>query len=907
MDCADVDDCSGNPCTDHGTCSDTGPNSYACVCDDGFTFTNRLNCTELFNCQSSETHDCDANAECNHEWPGVHSCACNQGFSGNGTFSCADTDGCLGSPCFDHADVECHDTPAAQDEGGASSFRCDACPSGWAGDGVDCADVDDCSGNPCTDHGTCSDTGPNSYACVCDDGFTFTNRLNCTELFNCQSSETHDCDANAECNHEWPGVHSCACNQGFSGNGTFSCADTDGCLGSPCFDHADVECHDTPAAQDEGGASSFRCDACPSGWAGDGVDCADIRGSNCVGYAGAYAVQIATDGPDITWRITLTLSGSYANVYSIYGTEASPMIIPASYQEAVPFGTNTGGVNPAFLDISATAVRDGWLIVGLTEGDDASTIVSVGIDWERWTADVGIEDNDAAIFWMNPDNGPAGSAVIAQFTIAGEWSASFGAQGRSSEGGMSDDWDADNIALTSGDIDNCADAPCGEQGTCTDTGASGYDCVCNVGWVFNATSCISCAAGLADLDSDPSTPCDNCATGHVSAAGATSCTACARGTADLDEDAATACDACEAGFFAPEAGVNCTHCPAGYHDEDQDASTPCDGDDSRCPAGTHTVEGSSSCPSCESGQADTDGDPTTACAGCPVGTFSSEQATSCDVCAAGQADLDQQADTACTMCGAGTFSGPESTSCTNCAAGRYVEGVGSAEAGDCIDCAAGKYVEAAGSDEAGDCTDCDAGRYVEATGSTSARACIECSAGTFVEATGSDRGSDCIGCAAGTYAEVAGSDSTSDCIDCVAGTYVDSTGSDQASDCIACVAGTYAETASNDASSDCIDCSAGTFSTTVGSDSASDCIDCVAGTHSSTAGSAVERDCIECSGGQFSTVVGSESSGDCIDCVCRDVHEHTGQQRRVRLHQLRCRVVPSRLDRLHRLQHGPIL
>ena len=110
------------------------------------------------------------------------------------------------------------------------------------------------------------------------------------------------------------------------------------------------------------------------------------------------------------------------------------MSIPASYQEGAPFGSNTGGVSPQFTAIIATAAYDGWLTVGITEGDSAGALGNIGIEWDAWTDDTGIENDNGAVFFLSLDDGPAESAVVAQFTVAGDWSAAFGAQGRSSDG-----------------------------------------------------------------------------------------------------------------------------------------------------------------------------------------------------------------------------------------------------------------------------------------------------------------------------------------------------------------------------------------------------------------------------------------------------------------------------------------
>ena len=206
------------------------------------------------------------------------------------------------------------------------------------------------------------------------------------------------------------------------------------------------------------------------------------------------------------------------------------MSIPASYQENAPFGSNTGGVSPQFTAIIATAAYDGWLTVGITEGDGAGALGNIGIDWDGWTADAGIENNNCAVFWLSPDDSPAGSAVVAQFTVAGDWSASFGAQGRSSEGG-GNDWSADNIAVSSsggggGDTGGGdppppppADVDCAESGNtaadCLDscavaaatvtTGQSGSGAAC-VGDYTCVAGDGACPADVADAQGGSATP-----------------------------------------------------------------------------------------------------------------------------------------------------------------------------------------------------------------------------------------------------------------------------------------------------------------------------------------------------------------------------------------------------------------
>ena len=166
----------------------------------------------------------------------------------------------------------------------------------------------------------------------------------------------------------------------------------------------------------------------------------------CVGDVCGTVTQVGSSDQGTTYQLGLTLSGSAANVYTIYGDGDNTMEIPASYQEAAPFGANTGGVNPAFVDISASAGVDGWLSVGLADGDAAGALGSVGIDWGAWTADAGLSIDNGAVFWMSPGDGPAGSAVVAQVTVAGDFTATISAQGRSTDG---DDWQASGISFAS--------------------------------------------------------------------------------------------------------------------------------------------------------------------------------------------------------------------------------------------------------------------------------------------------------------------------------------------------------------------------------------------------------------------------------------------------------------------------
>jgi hypothetical protein len=240
--------------------------------------------------------------------------------------------------------------------------------------------------------------------------------------------------------------------------------------------------------------------------------------------------QISTDGPGTTYRLGLSLSGNAKSVYTIYGDEDFSMVIPPAYQESAPFGTNFGGVDPAFIAVSASAAFDSWLTVGIVDGDNAGALGSVGFDWETWTMDSGIDTDAAADFWMDHRAAPEGDIVIAQITLNGGFTASVGAQGKSVSGA---DWHFSQITFMNG-MDSCALCPPGFYSNDPDSTVCK---VCSAGSFSNAagsTACISCGSGTyaplaavecsscvpprADLDQSPSTPCTPCP-GAISSGG----------------------------------------------------------------------------------------------------------------------------------------------------------------------------------------------------------------------------------------------------------------------------------------------------------------------------------------------------------------------------------------------------
>eukprot|EP01043_Picozoa_sp_COSAG02_P005432 COSAG02_NODE_147_length_33939_cov_6.689539_7_plen_1476_part_00 len=148
-----------------------------------------------------------------------------------------------------------------------------------------------------------------------------------------------------------------------------------------------------------------------------------------------------------TYRLTVSLHGTARSLYSIEGTPEGTMELPAAYQAVPPFGADVGGVNPQFYTFMADAEFDSWLSVGITDGDVARELSTIGIDFATWTDSVGLSVDNGAVFWLDPNDAPGGHVVVVQLTVASGSSGTvtMGMQGHSTEG---DDWDARRVVFT---------------------------------------------------------------------------------------------------------------------------------------------------------------------------------------------------------------------------------------------------------------------------------------------------------------------------------------------------------------------------------------------------------------------------------------------------------------------------
>eukprot|EP01043_Picozoa_sp_COSAG02_P018157 COSAG02_NODE_841_length_16613_cov_61.635703_3_plen_577_part_00 len=200
------------------------------------------------------------------------------------------------------------------------------------------------------------------------------------------------------------------------------------------------------------------------------------QSKDCLAVAGDMVVEndqsvqtsvetISTTGVTgyTTYTVTLHLQSNAMNCYSIYG-DSRPLRFPPAYQVPSPFGSNVGGVSPAFFALNPTAQYDSWLTVGETAGNVNNQVNSIGIDFSVWTDSTPLQssaDAGGSVFWMDPDAAtqavkPDRTMVIAQLTLqdarAGSQDVHFDAQGRSSGGPA--DWEENCINVMVGGPQN---------------------------------------------------------------------------------------------------------------------------------------------------------------------------------------------------------------------------------------------------------------------------------------------------------------------------------------------------------------------------------------------------------------------------------------------------------------------
>ncbi|MGH0123878.1 UNVERIFIED_CONTAM: hypothetical protein FKN15_056081, partial [Acipenser sinensis] len=283
-----------HPCINGGTCMNTEPDEYQCVCPDGYS---GKNCEiDINDCNGQ----CQHGGTCKDEVNGYH-CLCHPGFVGK---HCEiQINKCSSSPCMNGG--RCQDL--------MDGFLCQ-CQQGFSGIFCEVSIIDSCtiavatnstqeglryiSSNVCGPHGQCISQPGGNFTCACEKGFT---GIYCHE--NVNDCITNPCKNGGTC---IDGINSfqCFCHDGWEGNlceinvddcrhnlcknggkcvdlvNDFYCECQNSWKGKTCHSRENQcdanTCSNGGTCYDVGDA--FRC-ACPPEWGGS--TCNTAKNSSC--------------------------------------------------------------------------------------------------------------------------------------------------------------------------------------------------------------------------------------------------------------------------------------------------------------------------------------------------------------------------------------------------------------------------------------------------------------------------------------------------------------------------------------------------------------------------------------------------------------------------------------------------
>ena len=123
-----------------------------------------------------------------------------------------------------------------------------------------------------------------------------------------------------------------------------------------------------------------------------------------------------------TYQLSVVINdNTIRNIYAIFGstTEGYLMTIPSAYQTDGYYGTNIGGVSDNIKITHLDSEFDSWLTIGITNGDPANELSSIGIDFSSWDINHGLSIGDGAIFLTNPERNIFidNEIIVGQITI----------------------------------------------------------------------------------------------------------------------------------------------------------------------------------------------------------------------------------------------------------------------------------------------------------------------------------------------------------------------------------------------------------------------------------------------------------------------------------------------------------
>lgn len=129
-----------------------------------------------------------------------------------------------------------------------------------------------------------------------------------------------------------------------------------------------------------------------------------------------------------TYRLYLILNKEQINLYAMSGTEKDGLRLPPAWQVEKSkdplgsLGSTIGMVNPAYLSYSKALKFDSWVTLG--EGAKSPSNIGFGKKLVQWSKTQGVDADNGAIFFMNPQDGPSNNkkgpkgVLVAQLTIS---------------------------------------------------------------------------------------------------------------------------------------------------------------------------------------------------------------------------------------------------------------------------------------------------------------------------------------------------------------------------------------------------------------------------------------------------------------------------------------------------------
>eukprot|EP01049_Picozoa_sp_SAG25_P000368 SAG25_NODE_12_length_28061_cov_181.931795_16_plen_5330_part_01 len=344
-------------------------------------------------------------------------------------------------------------------------------------------DLNECASNPCKNGATCRESRPDpgnrrgrlsiplaTYMCVCKPGFAngwcpFTPLAEYSA--ECSVAQDGDCDLDINECASSPCANKAVCvdasvSSGAVGNSgsknklvpdAYRCKCLSGFANGICA-YTFLPDYKKQCAVATGGNCDMDVDECKSKPCKNGAVCTDSTSRGVTVPVKPILKAYRHVVPEVTailtnprektttFRASITLKTGATNCYSIFGTAAAPMDLPAAKQyktsvdkkgNLVAFGVNVGGIDPLIWGGSQGQALDSWLTVGLTKGDNTGALGQLGIDFDAWTVKAGLKVTSGAVFWMKPDKAPGGKVTVAQLSVPTNtaWSMTLNAQGRS--------------------------------------------------------------------------------------------------------------------------------------------------------------------------------------------------------------------------------------------------------------------------------------------------------------------------------------------------------------------------------------------------------------------------------------------------------------------------------------------